>query len=74
MVETQRKPFAVVVDGRNFQNVQGFEIASTELSDKFKKYKKGKGPGKQYFDMDPAYYKSILHLDLPIMSFLPFKV
>lgn len=59
--EAHKRPFTLVADGRIFQDVLKFHISTTKLK-------------KSFVKSDTADLSSIKNLNLPIMSFLPFKV
>lgn len=61
--EKSRKPFTVVADGKIFQDVQKIKISTTKIK------KATLATLKNASDLS-----SIKNLNLPIMSFLPFKV
>jgi hypothetical protein len=59
--ESSNKPFSLIVDGRIVESVVKLKIKSTSLKKKFsEKLKQDNFP--------------IRNLNIPIMSFLPFKV
>lgn len=59
--ESTNKPFSLIVDGRTVENVVKLKIKTTKLKKTFAdKIKQDNFP--------------IKHLNIPIMSFLPFKV
>ncbi|KAM3145232.1 hypothetical protein pb186bvf_002560 [Paramecium bursaria] len=60
--EINKKPFSIIVDGNIYTDVVQFKISSTRPNKEFREKYKNRIP------------QNIMNLNLPIMSFLPFKV
>ncbi|CAD8061010.1 unnamed protein product [Paramecium sonneborni] len=65
--EATKKPFSIIVDGNIYTDVVQFKICNTHM-------KKAKIAQTQKKKENPVDLSSIKHLNLPVMSFLPFKV
>ncbi|CAD8043011.1 unnamed protein product [Paramecium primaurelia] len=75
--EQTKKPFSIIVDGNIYTDIVSFKICSTHMKRKKKNNQMQKKEGSKDEDDDLSKQKhlsSIIHLNLPVMSFLPFKV